>query len=264
MGSSFLSLSLLCAYLISSSHSLTCTSQNFTNNNLYTNCTDLPTLNSYLHYTYNAANSSLNIAFIATPPKSNGWISWAVNPTSTGMIGAQALIAFKSNGSLVVKKFNLTSYSKITESTALSFDVWDLNAEENVEDGSVVIFGSLKVPDGNRGELNHVWQVGSKVSDDGIPVKHQMVPANLKATAVLELVDNGSSVSPAPSTSSHGAKNGTATARNVGVLEKSSASFVLGLVLVSTTVNKFEALPFIEHMVLDLILASGNHSCDLH
>ncbi|KAL2509525.1 DOMON domain-containing protein [Forsythia ovata] len=57
------------------------------------------------------------IAFIATPARPNGWIAWAINPTSTGMAGSQALIAFKdSKGAMTVKTYNITLYSSLTES----------------------------------------------------------------------------------------------------------------------------------------------------
>ncbi|KAI9071733.1 hypothetical protein K1719_046310 [Acacia pycnantha] len=93
--------------------SLTCTSQKFTGNKVYSNCVDLPVLNSFLHWTHDSSNSSLSIAFVA-PAKPGGWVSWAINPTGTGMAGAQALVAFKDEkGVVMAKTYNISSYSSV-------------------------------------------------------------------------------------------------------------------------------------------------------
>ncbi|CAK7349421.1 unnamed protein product [Dovyalis caffra] len=180
----FLSLSLF-ILLISPTHSLTCTSQKFTNNKLYANCTDLPTLDSYLHYTYNSSNSSLSIAFIAPPAKADGWIGWGINPNGTGMAGAQVILALKSSkGAPEVKTYNLVSYNDIKEEK-LSFDVWDLSAESNATSGQFIIYASVNVPV-KAESLNHIWQVGSAVTN-GRPVKHEFAQGNKDAKATLEL-----------------------------------------------------------------------------
>ncbi|KAI4354207.1 hypothetical protein L6164_003097 [Bauhinia variegata] len=174
--------------LIPGTISLTCTSQKFTNNQLYSKCLDLPLLNSYLHYTYDSSNSSLSVVFIATPAKSGGWISWAINPTGEGMVGAQALIAFKNDGVMTVKTYNISSYSSIVQSK-LSFDVWDTKAEES--DGLMRIFAKVKVP-AKAESLNQVWQVGPSVTA-GFPDKHAFGQANLQSKGTLSL--NGGQIS---------------------------------------------------------------------
>ncbi|KAH9770893.1 auxin-induced in root cultures protein 12 [Citrus sinensis] len=180
--------------LISPAHSLTCTSQRLTNNKKpYDSCLDLPTLSSYLHYTYNATNSSLSIAFVSTPASPDGWVAWAINPTAKGMAGSQALIALKSSGSLVVKTYNISSYSTLTESK-LSFQTWDLKAESGAN-GTTVIYGKLKVPE-KAETLNQVWQVGAQVAN-GHPMKHEFKPANLQAKGPLNLVKKPGSLTPA-------------------------------------------------------------------
>ncbi|KAL3531056.1 hypothetical protein ACH5RR_010378 [Cinchona calisaya] len=180
--------------LISPASSLQCTSQTFTGSTQYTNCTDLPVLNSYLHWTYDPTNSTLSIAFIAPPAKSDGWIAWAINPTGTGMAGSQALLAYKaSNGSMVVKTFNISSYSSIVESK-LSFDVVDKKAESS--NGLIRILATLALPE-SMTTVNQVWQVGSSLKD-GFPVKHEFNPDNLNAKAQLELVNAQGQNSPAP------------------------------------------------------------------
>ncbi|XP_023737556.1 auxin-induced in root cultures protein 12 [Lactuca sativa] len=186
-------------------HSLNCASEKFTNKKVYSNCTDLPTLNSTLHWSFTPQNSSLSVAFIAPPATPNGWIAWAINPTGTGMIGSQALIAFKnSSSSMVVKTYNITTYASIVEGK-ISFEVLESRAEHS--DGVMKIFATVKLPE-KMTEVNHVWQVGGSVKD-GVPVKHGFLPANMQAMGKLQLEgkaqSNGTTAgSPAvaPSTSS--------------------------------------------------------------
>ncbi|KAF5470260.1 hypothetical protein F2P56_010784 [Juglans regia] len=182
--SAFLLLSLSALFVISPAYSLTCTSQSFTNNAVYKQCLDLPRLSSYLHWTYDQSNSSLSIAFIAPPPKSDGWIAWAINPTGTGMKGAQTLLAFKSDGdAMTVKTYNIEEIGPITESK-ISFEVWDLSAES---DGGVMrLFAKVKVP-GNAQTVNQVWQVGPSITA-GLPNQHELQTANLNAKSTLSLV----------------------------------------------------------------------------
>ncbi|MBA0758018.1 hypothetical protein Gotri_021052 [Gossypium trilobum] len=200
--------------LISPSHSIDCSSLKLPGGiRHYSNCTELPTLNSTLHFTYNATNSSLFIAFSAAPSNADGWIAWAVNPTATGMAGSQALLAFKNKGSMVVKTYNISSYRSIVEGK-LSFDVWDLEAEAT-NDGKMVIYGSLKVG-GSVEKLNQVWQVGPGVSD-GHPMKHEFGKANLGSWGDLKLVEKVSSgsSSPAPSPAPHNDSGDGSRAREI-------------------------------------------------
>lgn len=176
-------ISLAVTTLISPAHSLTCSSQSFTNNKLYTQCADLPSLSSYLHWTYDSANSSLAVAFIAPPSKSDGWIAWAINPTGAGMGGAQTLLAYKnSDGAMAVKTFNISSYTadSIVEGK-LAFEVWDMAAESS--DGVFRLFAKVKV---STVQVNHVWQVGPSVSD-GFPAQHAFDGPNLQAKGTLTL-----------------------------------------------------------------------------
>ncbi|KAK8674350.1 hypothetical protein V6N13_112642 [Hibiscus sabdariffa] len=202
---SLLLLLCLSVILISATHATDCSSLKLAGGKKqYSNCTELPTLNSTLHFTYNATNSSLSIAFSAPPSKPNGWIAWAVNPTGTGMAGAQTLLAFKANGSMVVKTYNISSYSSIVEGK-LSFDVWDLEAESD-KDGKMVIYGSVKVAASTE-KLNQVWQVGPGMADGG-PMKHDFGKANLAAVGELQLVEKLSPAAPSPSPSTQASEKG--------------------------------------------------------
>ncbi|GLT64830.1 hypothetical protein SLA2020_372990 [Shorea laevis] len=171
--------------LMSPACSLTYLSETLPNiQKTFANSINLPTLNAILHYTYNASNSSLSVAFEAAPASPEGWIAWAINPTGTGMAGAQALIALKSDSSLLAKKFNISSYSSIVETNKLAFDVWDLAAESDAS-GKNVIYASVKVQTGVK-KLNIVWQVGATVINGG-PTKHAYAEENLNSKRELQL-----------------------------------------------------------------------------
>ncbi|EOX93782.1 hypothetical protein QUC31_004290 [Theobroma cacao] len=186
-----------CTLLISPAVSLTCSSQKFTKNQVYAKCVDLPSLSSYLHFSYDSSNTTLSIAFIATPSKSGGWIAWAINPKATGMAGSQSLVAYKNSttGVAVVHTYNVSSYGSIVPED-LSFEVWDKLAESGT-DGSLTIFAKIKVPAdlAAQGTVNQVWQVGPGVGEDGKLEKHDFAAANLKSKATLDLKTGQSSSS---------------------------------------------------------------------
>lgn len=182
----FLSLLLL---LTTPTLSVICTSQKFTNNRLYDRCNDLPQLGSYLHWSLNPAKSTVSIVFIAPPAKPDGWIAWAINPTGTGMAGAQSLIAFKAaNGSMVVKTYNISSYESIVEGK-LAFDVTDMKAEYS--GGSMKIFATVALRVKLGTTVNHIWQVGPSVMA-GFPAKHEFQSANLNAKGTLDFLSGQS------------------------------------------------------------------------
>ncbi|GJX82255.1 cytochrome b561 and DOMON domain-containing protein-like protein [Tanacetum coccineum] len=170
---------------------LTCTTQKFTNNKLYNHCNDLPSLNSYLHWSLSPSKNTLSIAFLAKPSSASGWVAWAINPTGDGMAGAQALLAYKaSNGSMVVKTYNISSYSSIVDGK-LAFDVKDQRGEYS--DEMMKIFATIVLPNNGMTSVNQVWQVGPSVSADGFPAKHAFQPANLGAKGKLDLLSGQSS-----------------------------------------------------------------------
>ncbi|XWS76016.1 hypothetical protein CRYUN_Cryun01aG0141500 [Craigia yunnanensis] len=183
------------ALLISPAVSLTCSSQQFTQNQVFSNCLDLPSLSSYLHFSYDSSNTTLSIAFIATPSKSDGWIAWAINPKATGMAGSQSLIAYKNSttGVAVVHTYDVSSYSSIVRKD-LSFEVWNKTAESR-SGGSLAIFAKIKVPAdlAASGTINQVWQVGPGVGSDGILERHDFAAANLQSKGTLDLKTGQSS-----------------------------------------------------------------------
>ncbi|ERN11820.1 cytochrome b561 and DOMON domain-containing protein At3g25290 [Amborella trichopoda] len=167
------------------SSSQTCISQTFSKNRLFHRCNDLPALGAYLHWTYDPAKASLNLAFMAPPAKSGGWVAWAINPTTSGMIGAQSLIAFRqSNGSMTVKTYNISSYGSGIEPSDIGIKMSDPEAEYS--GGVMTIFATVVLP-GNKTTINQVWQVGSSVTGLS-PEKHAFGQANLNSKGAIDLL----------------------------------------------------------------------------
>ncbi|TKY68730.1 AIR12 protein [Spatholobus suberectus] len=211
----FLSLSL------TPSHSaLTCNSPKLPANRTYANCTALPTLGAILHYTYNATNRSLAVAFAAEPPSSTGWVAWALNLNGGGMIGAEALIAFPVNGALTFRRYNLTAYKGIDEVKEFTFESSDVSAEQI--SGATVIFAVVTIPE-TAGNVSHVWQVGPVVG--GNPSIHATKPENLESKATLPVALTAAS----GGGNSSGSGNASAPASGVG--ERFGVGFHFGLVL---------------------------------
>lgn len=159
------------------------------NNRLYSTCNSLPHLGASLLYTFTPSTSLLSLAFSAPPSGPTGWVSWALNPTSTGMAGSQALVAFKQpGGRMGVKTYNITAYGPIQEGP-IGYRVSDLEAEYS--GGVMWIFAKVELGRGER-VVNGVWQVGSSVVG-GVPAKHEFGPENLAAKGRLDLVKGVSS-----------------------------------------------------------------------
>ena len=171
---------LVLGLVVSPGESLTCASQKF-KNKVYANCTDLPYLGAYLHWTYNAYNATLSIAFLAKPPQPDGWVAWGINPSSTKMPGSQTLLAYESNGIPTVKTYNIRSYNLSSSETKLLYDVSDLSYEYS--DSTITIFATWLVLDE---KVNHVWQVGP--ISQGVPGIHVTKADNLLSFGVLELL----------------------------------------------------------------------------
>ncbi|XP_058103182.1 auxin-induced in root cultures protein 12-like [Magnolia sinica] len=186
-----------------------CTSQSFSNNRSFSLCSNLPHLSSSLFWTYYPSNSTASIAFVAPPAQPTGWIAWAINPTATGMIGSQALIAFQSNGLMKVQTFNITGYGPVQPSP-ISINVSDLSAV--FDKGLMMIFATVTLPQ-NKTTWNQVWQVGSTVTN-GLPDKHAFATDNLNAKQTLDFLKGATS-----GTGTGGQQNGT-----VSVIGKAPAS----------------------------------------
>ncbi|XP_027336743.1 auxin-induced in root cultures protein 12 [Abrus precatorius] len=211
--------------LFTPSHAaIDCDTQKLPPSRSFANCTNLPSLGATLHFTYNATNHSLAVAYAAEPPSPNGWVAWGINPTGGGMVGTQAFIAFKQNGSVAVGLYNLTSYKGIDAVKALSFDTWDVSAEE--AGGVITVFAVVKIPE-KEGNLTQVWQVGPVTG--GKPMIHARKPENLQAQGALEVV--GSTIS--GNSSANGGGDNNKSGGGVSVMGvRFGFGFYFGLVLV--------------------------------
>eukprot|EP00262_Sarcandra_glabra_P016116 TRINITY_DN5133_c0_g1_i1.p1 TRINITY_DN5133_c0_g1~~TRINITY_DN5133_c0_g1_i1.p1 ORF type:complete len:393 (-),score=25.82 TRINITY_DN5133_c0_g1_i1:182-1360(-) len=207
MAVTFKSILLFCFLipLFTLSSAQTCTSVTFPSNRLFTSCNNLPLLSASIHWNYNPTAGTVDIAYRALQ-SSDGWISWAVNPTGTGMVGCQALVAVLSNGNLTARTTQITSYGPSMTQQTLTFGVSNLTATS--ENGALTIFATVTLPN-NRTSVNHVWQAGP-VSNGAIG-QHALTGANVQSMGTLDFSSG--------QTTSSGGGNSRIRRRNVhGVL----------------------------------------------
>ncbi|KAH1054896.1 hypothetical protein J1N35_032961 [Gossypium stocksii] len=179
-----LSLSLITCFLLSSSYGQNCAKHSFPNNRVFKTCSDLPVLNSFLHFNYDTSSSKLEIAYRHSGIGSSRWVAWAINPTSTGMVGSQALVAYQqTNGTMRVYTSPITQYQTQLQEGELSFNVSDLSA--SYENDEIIIFATLGLSN-NGTMLNQVWQEGGL--NGNIPQVHGTSGANVQSMGTLNLV----------------------------------------------------------------------------
>ncbi|CAN4114645.1 unnamed protein product [Withania somnifera] len=191
MSSGFLISCVLLTLFVSSTHAQSCTKYNFTSNNqmMFTSCSDLPYLNSFFHWNYNPSTKTAKIAYRHTKIASTRWVAWAINPTSQGMVGSQALVAYqKSDGKMRVYTSPVTSYQTQLQEGDLSFNVSDLSA--TYLNNEIVIFATLKLDNFNSTILNQVWQEGPLSGDS--PVMHATSGVNTQSAGALSLLSGQS------------------------------------------------------------------------
>ncbi|CAO2211568.1 unnamed protein product [Urochloa humidicola] len=167
-----------------------CADEKFSGNRAFAACADLPRLGASVHWTYDAASSSLSVAFLATPP-SGGWVAWGLNPTANGMSGTQALLAAPKSGgggAYGVQTYDINGFS-LDAPGKIAYDNSDLAAEVD-GGGRVRMFGTLKLQNGTGAEVTQVWQVGP-VSGGAISI-HAMGNDNKNSVGKLNLVTGAS------------------------------------------------------------------------
>jgi hypothetical protein len=143
----------------------------------------LHVLESSLHWNYYPEISKVDIAFKKNNAKDSSWIAWAINPTSKGMIGSQALIGYRrSDGCFKAYTSSITSYETRLQEDNLSFPVY--NVSGMYINGSMIVFASLELPT-NVSLVNHVWQEGL-VSNDGSLSAHIMTGPNIQSFGTLD------------------------------------------------------------------------------
>ncbi|KVI01119.1 cytochrome b561/ferric reductase transmembrane, partial [Cynara cardunculus var. scolymus] len=186
----FLLFTIMAAMFSSSSSAQSCSNYAFkTNNKVFSACNDLPVLNSFLHYTYNPSSKTLKIAYRRTNIDPSKWVAWAINPTSKGMVGSQALVAFRqSNGKMRVYTSPVTGYSTQLPEGDLSFPVSELSAAYS--DKEMIIFATLGLQNVSIINLNQVWQDGG-VSGNA-PMAHVTSGDNVKSMGTLNVLSGRS------------------------------------------------------------------------
>ncbi|XP_055803480.1 cytochrome b561 and DOMON domain-containing protein At5g47530-like [Solanum dulcamara] len=169
---------------LSSSAQTNCSDFQFDGKSYYS-CSDLHNLNSFIHWNYDVASSTVDIAFRKSLNDENGrWVAWAINPTSTGMIGSQAFVALQHfDGTLEAYTSPIDTYGTTLVKGDLSFRVHNVSAQ-NIK-GQVIIFAKFELPMNGSNIVNHVWQEGP-LQDDATPESHDMSGDNLRSFGTLD------------------------------------------------------------------------------
>ncbi|KAL1832294.1 hypothetical protein ACET3Z_001945 [Daucus carota] len=169
--------------LIASTSAQKCAKYGFAGNRLFESCNDLPYLEAFLHWTYDPSSGFFQIAYRQTKITSTRWAAWGINPDGSGMIGAQALVAYqKSDGSMRVYTSSVTDYKTSLQEGDLKFPVSDLSA--TFANNEIIIFATLKIQ--NTSSLNQVWQSGPVASDN--PGMHATTGDNIRSSGSLNLL----------------------------------------------------------------------------
>ncbi|KAL5794261.1 hypothetical protein ACOSP7_002855 [Xanthoceras sorbifolium] len=162
----------------------TCKKYTFPSNHVFNSCRDLTVLDAHLHWTYLPPTKSVHIAYRATQTPT-GWISWAINPTGSGMIGSQAIVAFRHlNGSMNVYPTPINSYNPSMSPGALTIPISNISATYANKEMTIFAFLGPLV---NGTTFNHVWQAGSTVSNS-IPQIHSTSGPNVESLETLDFL----------------------------------------------------------------------------
>ncbi|KAH8506903.1 hypothetical protein H0E87_013637 [Populus deltoides] len=175
--------------LIFSSTAQSCKSYAFSSNKIFRACNDLPVLNSYLHWNYDSSSNKLQIAYRHTGITSSKWVAWAINPSSTGMAGSQALVAYQQNdGTMKAYTSPISSYQTSLQEGKLSFDVSDLSA--TLANNELIMFATLELSNTST-TVNQVWQDGPLSGN--APQIHSTSGSNVQSMGTLNLLSGESS-----------------------------------------------------------------------
>ncbi|CAK9166360.1 unnamed protein product [Ilex paraguariensis] len=156
----------------------------------FASCVDLPVLNSFLYWTYYPSSSTVQICYRHTESSSGTWVAWGINPTSKGMVGTQALIAYQElDGTLKAYTSPINSYGTQLAEGELSLKVSDLSA--SYMDNEIAIFATLELPT-NTTMINYLWQDGPVSSGNALGM-HGLSGQHVQSMATLDL-SSGTSV----------------------------------------------------------------------
>lgn len=169
---------------ISSCTAQSCASHKFAGNRVFTHCSDLPYLNSFLHWNYDQSAKTVEIAYRHGGVSPSRWVAWAINPTGRGMVGAQALVAYqKSDGSIRAYTSPVSGYQTRLAEGDLSFPVSELSA--TYAGNEYAIFATLKL-DNVSSTVNQVWQDGPLSGET--PAMHATSGVNVQSAGNLNLL----------------------------------------------------------------------------
>nr|XP_023911012.1 cytochrome b561 and DOMON domain-containing protein At5g47530-like [Quercus suber] len=113
------------------------------------------------------------------------WISWGINPTSIGMIDAQAFVAYTRNdANLIAYTSPISSYRTSLKEGALSFPVYDVSAM--YENNSITIFATLQLPRETI-MVDIVWQKGQMYGNN-VPKIHSLLRHELRSYGTLNFL----------------------------------------------------------------------------
>ncbi|CAN4100968.1 unnamed protein product [Withania somnifera] len=169
-------------FFFSSSAQTNCSDFRF-HGKFYDSCRDLHTLNSLIHWNYDVSSGIVDVAFRKSKNEQGRWLAWAINPTSTGMIGSQAFVTLqRSDGTLEAYTSPINSYGTTLMKGNLSFRVHDVSTQ-NIN-GQVIIFAKIMTCP-LIFWVNHVWQEGP-LQDDNTPGVHGLSGDNLKSFGTLD------------------------------------------------------------------------------
>lgn len=216
---------LVCAALVMSmavlSSAQTCSNYAFSGNRVFSSCADLPYLNSFLHWTYDSSANTARIAYRHASVGASTWVAWAINPTSTGMVGAQSLVAYRQpDGTVRAYTSPISGYQTQLAEGDLSFNVSDVSA--TYASNEIIIFATIRPP--SNGAVNQVWQDGPL--SGGSPGLHATTGANVQSKGTLNFASGQAGAS--------GGGNSKTRKRNVS---DSLSFFLPSLVLFSTLVS---------------------------
>lgn len=169
--------------LLAASNAQNCSTYTFSNSRSFTNCNNLPVLNSFIHWNYHQNNHTIDIAYRHTQITSSNWVAWALNPAATGMVGAQALVALVgADGTVRVYTAPITSLRTTLQEGALSFAVPSKSAVF-VDDNQIIIYATIELPQGAT-SFNQVWQHGDV--SGGSPQRHDTSGDHVRSSGTID------------------------------------------------------------------------------
>ncbi|XP_010548789.1 PREDICTED: cytochrome b561 and DOMON domain-containing protein At3g59070-like [Tarenaya hassleriana] len=165
----------------------TCESRVFSGGRTFRTCSDLPVLDSFIHFSYVQETGVLDVAYRHAKMEPSSWVSWAINPRGHGMSGAQSVVAYRNSTTGLMRAYTspIASYSTILQEGPLSFKANNISAEYS-SDSEMTIFATLVLPP-NTTVVNHLWQDGP-VLEGGRLGMHAMGGDHLKSMGTLDLL----------------------------------------------------------------------------